>query len=129
MKRLRSRLPSTGRMSVTMDAAYAKRSACAAHNVRSIVAVVRLSETIVVLFAVYLAITAWIRVPARRAAIISVLAGVLCGLVLAVARVDVPTVRNWAPALYIVAAYFLTGLTFVSPMPGIEAWLSAWDRR
>jgi len=100
------------------------------HGVQGIVPLVRRSEIIVVAYFVYLGIVAWVRgLSAARAGLVSVSAAVMCALVAVVAWMDDATSRAWAPAVYIVAAYFLTGLMFDEPMPRMEAWLREWDRR
>ena len=37
--------------------------------------------------------------------------------------------RDWAPALYILAGYYVSGMTFVRPSEPLEHWLMGWDRR
>jgi membrane-associated phospholipid phosphatase len=58
---------------------------------------------------------------------------VLVSLVLAVAVwrsvTAPPIVRDWLPAIEILAGYFVTGWLFVAPSARVEAWLAAWDRR
>jgi membrane-associated phospholipid phosphatase len=81
-------------------------------------------------FFVYLGAAAWVlRLPPVRRRQVTMGSLGAATLVLAAARSDLIVVRNWAPALYILAAYFLSGRTFVHPMPRVERWLIAWDRR
>jgi len=38
-------------------------------------------------------------------------------------------IRDWAPALYILAGYYISGMTFVRPSEPLERWLMKWDVR
>jgi membrane-associated phospholipid phosphatase len=38
-------------------------------------------------------------------------------------------IRDWLPAPYILAAYYVTGGLFVAPSARLERWLAAWDVR
>jgi membrane-associated phospholipid phosphatase len=40
-----------------------------------------------------------------------------------------PFVWEWAPLLYILVGYYLTGRLFVGPSERLEHWLLSWDRR
>ncbi len=49
--------------------------------------------------------------------------------VVATASMGPATARDWAPALYILIGYFLSGRVFVAPSARMEGWLAGWDRR
>jgi len=49
--------------------------------------------------------------------------------VVVVSHAGNPALRNWAPMGYVLAAYYLSGRTFFAPMPRVESWLAAIDRR
>jgi hypothetical protein len=94
---------------------------------------VRVSDWIALSYFIYLLLTALLK-PAwtsRRRALATSFG--LAALVLVVSRVPVegPTgiVRDWAPAIYLIGGYWLSGLYFVAPMPKLEAWCLALDRR
>jgi membrane-associated phospholipid phosphatase len=83
------------------------------------------------LFFAHLVIAALVRrrmPPGRRA---SVVAGAVAATaaVVAISRAGSSAVREWAPIGYILAAYYLSGRTFFAPMPCVESWLTAIDRR
>src|SRR5438128_1216342 len=46
-----------------------------------------------------------------------------------IARTGSGIVRDWAPLVYILAGYYLSGSLFVAPSPRLEAWLIGWDRQ
>lgn len=90
----------------------------------------RSSEWLALLYFLYLAIVCWLRpvAPARRL-VISRVSLALLAVILVVAR-DAPLfARDWAPFLYVSAAYYLTGHLFVAPSARLEAWLLKWDHR
>jgi membrane-associated phospholipid phosphatase len=90
----------------------------------------RCSEWVALAYFCHIAIAALVRPlpPGRRlAAGLGSLASAV--LVLVVARLDTPIVRDWAPGVYLLVGYYLSGRTFVTPMPRIEQWLIRWDRR
>lgn len=84
-------------------------------------------------YAWYLAATAW---SMRRFAAVrpGVLAAAVSVTVVAIV-VDAghvalpPPARLWAPLPLLLAGYWLSGLFFVRPMPGVERWLLAMDER
>jgi membrane-associated phospholipid phosphatase len=91
---------------------------------------VRVCETLSLAFFTYLAAAAWIRpLPAGRRRQVTAGSGAVAAVILGSARLGDAVVRDWAPAFYILVAYFLSGRTFVDPMPRVEAWLLDWDRR
>lgn len=49
--------------------------------------------------------------------------------VVVIAHAGIPTLRTWMPMGYVLAAYYLSGRTFFAPMPRVESWLAAIDRR
>lgn len=90
----------------------------------------RASESIAAAYFLYLAIVCWIRPVSmgRRAEITGVSFATLAAIAV-VARSASTSVRDWAPAAYIVIGYFLSGRFFEVPAVGVEAWLARWDRR
>jgi len=90
---------------------------------------VRSSEWIACGYFVYLAVAAWFaRTPAAKrgavcATAIACAAGVAAGVRAPLA------IRNWLPALDILAAYYVTGGLFVAPSAALERWLTTWDAR
>lgn len=90
----------------------------------------RASESLALAYFVYLLVASWIKpLPAARRIQIRAGAIVMLGLVLVGARRAPATARDWAPALSILAAYYLSGRLFVQPSTRLETWLGAWDRR
>lgn len=91
---------------------------------------VRYSEWTALLYFLYLAIVSWARpLPVARRVRITLTAAAMCGLILAVARQANPSVRDWAPGVYILVGYYVSGWLFSRPSPRIEAWLIGWDRK
>jgi membrane-associated phospholipid phosphatase len=91
---------------------------------------VRCSEWIALAFFVHLAVAALIRhLPPSRRLAVWLGALVMGGVVVALSRLDGSVARDWAPGVYLLAGYYLSGRTFVEPMPHVEAWLIAWDWR
>jgi membrane-associated phospholipid phosphatase len=94
---------------------------------------VRVSEWVAVAYFGYLLIVALSRPPwrRRRQAVAASLAGVV--VVALVSRApETPLVhvaRDWLPALYLLAGYWLSGWSFVAPMRGIEARFMGVDWR
>ena len=94
----------------------------------------RTSEAIAIGYFVYLSATAvFVRLPfARRLQVWTASAGVIAAE-FAMGRSEsgpaLVVVRDWLPALVILAGYFTTGLFYVSPSPRAEAWLQHWDER
>src|SRR5688572_1572437 len=88
-------------------------------------------EWIAVLFFAHLAIAALVRrrMPPGRRLTAGSGAVVAAAAVVAISRSGNAALRDWAPVAYILAAYYLSGRTFFSPMPGVESWLAAIDRR
>jgi membrane-associated phospholipid phosphatase len=91
---------------------------------------VRSSEWIAFLYFLYLAVVCWLRPRplSRRRAVTAVSAGFLALIWVAATRLP-PVARDWAPLVYVSAAYYVTGWLFVRPSEGLESWLLAWDRR
>ena len=88
-------------------------------------------EVIGLVFFAHVAVAAVVRrrMPfGRRAAagFGSIVAG---AAIVAIALAGNDAVREWAPVAYILAAYYLAGRTFFEPMPRVESWLAALDRR
>ena len=88
-------------------------------------------EWIAVLFFAHVAIAALVRrrMPLVRRLTAGIGAAVAAAAVVAVSRSGTAALRDWAPVAYILAAYYLSGRTFFSPMPRLESWLAAIDRK
>ena len=94
----------------------------------------RASEWIAAGYFVYLGLLAWlVRLPpGRRRRSVALVVPVLLLLWVSPRVGDAPlarTLRDWLPALYLLAGYALSGLFFVAPMPRVQRWLAASDRR
>jgi len=91
--------------------------------------VVRSSEWVAFAYFLYIAVAALL-VPARAAKRIAVCAAALACAAGVGAGVNAQTaVRDWLPALHILAAYYVTGGLFVAPSARLERWLAGWDMR
>ena len=90
----------------------------------------RVSESLAFAYFLYLASVCWLRPLSwrRRVEVAGVSAAMLV-VIAAVARIAVPAVRDWAPALYILVGYYLPGRFFEKPSTRVEAWLMDWDHR
>lgn len=90
----------------------------------------RAVEWVAVAFFAHIALAAAIR-PLPRARRLVAGAGALAAaaIVVVISRLEASAIRDWAPGVYLLAGYYLSGRTFVEPMPHVEAWLIAWDRR
>jgi hypothetical protein len=89
----------------------------------------RAAESTVIVYALYAAAAACaIALPARRRLSIVASAGILAATALGAARLD-GHLRNWLPALWVLAGYWVSGLFFDTPMPSIERRLLEADRR
>ncbi len=90
----------------------------------------RVSETVAFVYFLYLAIVCWFR-PLTRRHRLEIAGGALAmaAVVRAVAHAGSPAVRNWAPAAYILAGYFVPGRFFERPSLAVENWLMSWDQR
>lgn len=89
----------------------------------------RSSEWVSFVYFAALSVIAWMRpLPLVRRLQIST-AGIVCAACVTVLRPSAPIVRDWMPALMILAGYYVSGRFFVGPSPSFEAWLAAWDRR
>lgn len=89
----------------------------------------RSSEWVAFAYFLYLAAAA-IVVRARRSKRAAVSAAALACAAGVWAGVRLPrAIRDWLPALDILAAYYVTGGLFVAPSARLEQWLVGWDRR
>jgi membrane-associated phospholipid phosphatase len=90
----------------------------------------RAAEWIAIAFFAYIALAAAIRrLPPARRLVAGGGALAMAAIVVAISRLEGSIVRDWAPGAYLLAGYYLSGRTFVEPMPTVEAWLITWDRR
>lgn len=83
-----------------------------------------------VAFFVHLALAACLRrLPLDRRLAAGLGGTAMAALVVAISRFEGWPGRDWAPVAYVLAGYYLSGRTFVAPMPRVEAWLIGCDRR
>jgi membrane-associated phospholipid phosphatase len=91
---------------------------------------VRASEALALVYFAYLVLCSGLcPLPAGRRLRMGGGALAMASAVVLAARSGAPGLRDWAPAGYILAAYFLTGQSFTRPNARFEAWLAGWDRR
>jgi phosphatidylserine synthase len=88
-------------------------------------------EWIAVLFFAHIAVAALVRrrMPARRRTAAGIGAVIAAAGVLAIAHIASMAVRAWAPILFILAGYYLSGRTFFAPNPRIEPAARRWRGR
>lgn len=88
-------------------------------------------ESIAILFFAHVAVAALVRyrmpLGRRLTATLGSIAAAIA--IVAVSRAGNSALRTWAPMGYLLAAYYLSGRTFFAPMPRVESWLAAIDRR
>ena len=90
----------------------------------------RASESLAFVYFLYLAIVCWFRpLSWRRRLEVTAGAALMAMLVRSIAMAAPSAVRDWAPAVYILAGYFLPGRFFERPSTSIERWLMSWDWR
>ena len=90
----------------------------------------RSSEVVAFVYFLVLAAASLVRpVGAARRAQIAAIGIVMAAAVFAIGYRAPAAVRDWAPCVYILVGYFLSGRFFVRPSAAFEAWLAAWDRR
>jgi hypothetical protein len=94
----------------------------------------RRSELVVLAYLGYLVLLAWmLPLSTRKRCAATFAAGLIASLVALLAWLPASPVttlaRDWLPALYLVAGYWLSGLFFTRAMPSAEAWLLEADRR
>lgn len=89
----------------------------------------RSSEWVAFAYFLYIAIAALLvrSRPAKRIAVC--VAALACAAGVEAGASAPIVVRDWLPALHILAAYYVTGGLFVAPSPRLERWLAAWDTR
>jgi membrane-associated phospholipid phosphatase len=91
---------------------------------------VRSFEWIAFGYFVYLIVACWLpSLPASRRALLIAGSALCLTAVWIVAHAGSAFVRDWAPLVYILAGYFLSGFLFAAPSLATEQWLMAWDRR
>src|SRR5207302_5335081 len=120
MNRRKSRRPSTRRMSVTAADTLASRE----------IRTVRSSESLPFVYFLACAVLAGVRpLPLSRRGQIAALSVPTCAVIVATAHLANDTIRAWAPGLYILVGYYVSGRFFVRASPRLEGWLMSWDRR
>ena len=89
----------------------------------------RSSEWIAFSYFLYVAAAALLhRAPLRRRLGIA-LAALACASAVRAGAAAPGALRDWLPAAYVLAGYYVTGALFVAPSLRLEAWLAGWDRR
>ena len=89
----------------------------------------RASELVATAAFLYFAVGCWFgrsRLPRRL--LVTVVSLSLVGLIRVVSA-EGDLARDWAPVIYILAGYYVSGLMFVRPSEPVERWLRAWDHR
>lgn len=95
-----------------------------------IVSIVRVSESIAVLYFLYLAAACWrpgVR-PRRRLVLMGAASAGAVGIPWVAGHAAL-FIRDWIPLLYVLIGYYMSGLLFVRASEPIESWLMDWDRR
>jgi membrane-associated phospholipid phosphatase len=91
---------------------------------------VRSSEWVSFAYFGSLGALAWMRpLPTLRRLTITAIGAVMCAMIAALSRTDLPIARDWSPLLLILVGYYMSGRFFVHPSARLESWLTAWDRR
>jgi len=90
---------------------------------------VRVSEWIALVYFLYIASAALVGRGsiAKRLRIAAV--AIACAALVRVSAAAPVAIRDWLPAAYILAGYYITGWLFVAPAEHLESWLIGWDRR
>jgi membrane-associated phospholipid phosphatase len=92
---------------------------------------VRVSEWLSIAYGLYVASVAAARPDARARLVAWMCGGLMIVPPLAIATYPsmplVHALRDWAPGVYILAAYYGSGALFVAPSAGFEAWLRRAD--
>ncbi|HZR22612.1 MAG TPA: phosphatase PAP2 family protein [Vicinamibacterales bacterium] len=89
----------------------------------------RVSEWVALLYFAYLALAAIVsRAPVANR-VRTVVIAAICAAAVRGGATTPSSIRNWLPAVYILAGYYVAGWLFVAPAEHLEAWLMAWDRR
>jgi membrane-associated phospholipid phosphatase len=92
----------------------------------------RTSETVALVYLLYLAALAWVTpLSGGRRITVTLIALSSAVAIATLPRLSVPAaawVRDWAPSAYIVAGYWLSGAFFRKPMPTVEQVLLRGDR-
>ncbi len=87
-------------------------------------------ERLALVFFAHLALAALVRpAPIARRLTAGLGAIVMAAAIVAIARLETSTARDWAPILYVLAGYYLSGRLFFRPMLRVEAWLIEIDRQ
>jgi membrane-associated phospholipid phosphatase len=94
-----------------------------------IVVVVRSAEWVACVYFVYLAGVCWLVPLSRPRQLFITVASLATAAATIGAFAATPFIREWAPLVYILVGYFLTGRLFVAPSARLEQWLLGWDHR
>ena len=89
----------------------------------------RASEWVPATAFLYFALACWLGgVPLGRRVRITGASLIMTALIAWGSTTEGP-LRDWAPGVYVLVGYYVSGWIFVRPSPGIEAWLMSWDHR
>jgi membrane-associated phospholipid phosphatase len=91
--------------------------------------VVRSAEWVACIYFVYLAGVCWLLPLLRRRQLFITVTSMATAAIAAGAAAAPRFIHAWAPLLYILVGYFLTGRLFVAPSARLEQWLLGWDHR
>jgi membrane-associated phospholipid phosphatase len=91
---------------------------------------VRSSESLPFVYFLGCAVLAGLRpLPWSRRGQIAAVSAPMCAAILTAAYHASDAIRAWAPGVYILVGYYVSGRFFVRASPRVEAWLMSWDRR
>ena len=90
----------------------------------------RTSEALAFWYFAACVVVPWLRpLPWSRRAQIAIAGAALAAAILGISHHAPVVVRDWAPGVSILAAYYISGWFFVRPAHRVEQWLMSWDRR
>jgi membrane-associated phospholipid phosphatase len=90
---------------------------------------VRSAEWVACVYFLYLAGVCWLLPLSRRRQLFIAATSLAIAAVVAGAAAAPTFIREWAPLVYILVGYFLTGYLFVAPSERLERRLLGWDHQ
>jgi membrane-associated phospholipid phosphatase len=90
---------------------------------------VRVSEWIALVYFLYIASAAVVQRGSIAKRLRIVLIAIACAAIVRLCAAAPTPIRDWLPAAYVLAGYYVTGWLFVAPAEHLESWLIGWDRR
>src|SRR6185295_9507572 len=101
-----------------------------AEHIFQLSSALRVSEWLALGYFAVLTLLSWVRrLPAARRTQATAIGAVMGVVIVWVARHAGAVPRDWAPLLFILIGYYLSGLFFIEPTRRFERWLLAWDHR